>query len=183
MLKNEIRETMKQARKSLSAEEVKQKSFIIINKLKEILDDNYDTYFIYNDFDNEVCTKQLIEYLLEQNKKVFLPKIIKDTMFAAPYNKQTTFSTNKFKINEPNSEIKEIDNFICVTPILAIDKKGNRIGYGKGYYDKFFKNKKCLKIGLCFDFQIIENIKSEPHDIPLDIIISENRTIKTTKAR
>ena len=183
MLKTEIRKRMKNIRNNLSKEQIKTKSNYIINALKNKLPNNYETYFIYHDFNNEVCTKHLINYLLENNKKVFLPKIIKDEMCAVPFNKQSTLSLNKFKIYEPNGAPQEIDTFVCIMPLLAVDKKGNRIGFGKGYYDKFLKNKNCLKIGLCYDFQILDNIATENHDIPIDIIISESRIIYTQQKK
>ena len=183
MLKTEIREKMKNTRNNLSKEQIKIKSNIIINTLKDKLASNYKIYFIYYDFNNEVCTKHLINYLLENNKKVFLPKIIEDEMYAVPFDKQSTLSLNKFKIYEPNGSPQKINNFVCIMPLLAVDTKGNRIGFGKGYYDKFLKNKNCLKIGLCYDFQILDNIVTENHDIPIDIIISESRIIYTQQKK
>jgi len=99
-------------------------------------------------------------------------------MYAISYTTNSTLETNFFGIDEPAGDVCDINDFICIIPLLAIDEKGNRIGFGKGYYDKFLEDKKCIKIGICYDFQIIKGIPCEPHDIPLDLIISEKRTIK-----
>ena len=183
MLKNEIREKMKNTRNNMTSYQVEMISNIIINKLKNILPNNYETYFVYYNFNNEVSTKSLIDYLLKNNKKVFLPKIMKDEMYSTPYNEQSSLSLNKFNIYEPNTNPQEINNFVCILPLLATDKKGNRIGFGKGYYDKFLKNKNCIKIGLCYDFQILDNIEAKNHDIPIDIIISESKIIYTQQKK
>ncbi len=85
-------------------------------------------------------------------------------------------------------EPKDIDkkniceNFdLIIIPGLAFDRRGNRIGYGGGYYDKYFSKIKNInnKVALAYDFQILDNIKSEIHDIKVDYIISNNETIIT----
>lgn len=179
MNKNEIRKHIKDLRNNLSIDEVVSKSKKIQITLLNVLKcyDNYKDVFIYNSFKNEVSTKELINKLCE-TKNVYLPKIIDDKMYAINYTKNSILETNSFGIDEPKGNISNIDNFICIIPLLAIDEKGNRIGFGKGYYDKFLDNKNCIKIGLCYDFQIIKGIPCDSHDIPLDLIISEKRTIQ-----
>ena len=75
--------------------------------------------------------------------------------------------------------IEEIE--IILVPGLAFDKTGARMGFGKGYYDKLLETRKAIKIGICYDFQLLDKIPSEPHDVPMDIIITEKRVqrIKT----
>jgi 5-formyltetrahydrofolate cyclo-ligase len=71
---------------------------------------------------------------------------------------------------------KKID--LILTPGIAFDIHGNRVGYGRGYYDKFIsKMKNSIKIGIAYDFQIIKQIKEEDYDIPMNFIISEKRKI------
>ena len=164
----------------MPAIEVKKKSKDIISNLIKVLKNNYTTYFIYNSFNNEVDTSDLILYLLDNKKEIFMPKIIND-VFAIPFSKSTTFTTNHFGIKEPIADIKEIDNFVCIIPLLAVDINGNRVGFGKGYYDKFLKDKNCLKIGICYDYQIIDNVPKGTNDIPLDMVISEKRSIDLRK--
>lgn len=178
MNKAEIRNKIKDLRNSLSEKEVTTRSKSIQNTLMNILKlYDYKDIFIYNSFKNEVSTKELIQELYKTSS-IFLPKIIGDTMYSVKLNKRTNFKKNLFGIEEPIGSSVDINNFICIMPLLAVDESGNRIGFGKGYYDKFLKNKKCIKIGLCYDFQIIKGIPCESHDIPLDLIISDKRVIK-----
>ena len=151
------------------------------NLLSLLANTSNDTFFVYKNFSNEVNTTYLIQYLLTNNKKVFLPKIQADTMLAIPYNHNTVMNTNTYGISEPKGKEHEINNFICIVPLLAVDIYGNRIGFGKGYYDKFLKDKQCIKIGICYDYQITDTIIPDEFDIPLDFIVSEKRTIVTNQ--
>ena len=178
MDKQKIRNKMKSLRDNLSKEEVANYSKTICSTLLETLKSfNNNNIFIYNSFKNEVYTKELIQQLYKSNN-IFLPRIDGNNMYAVKLSKRSIFQTNSFGIQEPSSPPANIDNFICILPLLAVDENGNRIGFGKGYYDRFLENKNCIKIGLCYDFQIIKGIPHESYDIPLDIIISEKRTIK-----
>ena len=181
MNKEEIRKNMKYLRNKLSQEEIKKKSNAIQTSLLELLQNiKYDSLFIYNSFKSEVSTKELIKCLYT-SKNVYLPKITENKMYTIHYTKSSILEKNSFGIEEPTGHHCDIDNFVCILPLLAVDNKGNRIGFGKGYYDKFLENKNCIKIGLCYDFQIIKGIPYNKYDIPLDIIISEKRIIKLIK--
>jgi len=79
----------------------------------------------------------------------------------------------------PESGITDFD--LSITPLVAADIKNNRLGRGGGWYDKLFEFKKCIKIGLAYDEQIIDEIPVEAHDIPMDIIVTPTRTLKKSK--
>ena len=87
---------------------------------------------------------------------------------------------NEYAILEPKERIinnKKID--VIILPGSVFDINGNRIGYGKGYYDKYIKslNYNPLKIGVCYDFQLLDTIPTETHDVKMDIILTESRNI------
>ena len=68
---------------------------------------------------------------------------------------------------------------VIIVPGLAFDQSGNRLGFGSGYYDKFLNSQSIeYKIALAFDFQVVDKIDIIEHDVPMDLIITENRTIK-----
>ena len=69
--------------------------------------------------------------------------------------------------------MEKADIDIVIVPGVAFDKKYNRMGYGKGYYDRFLKDMTALKIGVCHSFQLVDEIPSEPHDIKMDMIVTE----------
>jgi 5-formyltetrahydrofolate cyclo-ligase len=66
---------------------------------------------------------------------------------------------------------------IVVVPAVAFYKYGHRLGYGKGFYDRFLKKTKALKVGVAYDFQILEKLPAESHDIPVDLIITPTQII------
>jgi 5-formyltetrahydrofolate cyclo-ligase len=82
-----------------------------------------------------------------------------------------------FGLSEPGPEAKEVDPDILFVPLLAFDQKGHRIGYGKAYYDgglsRLRSKKKIIAVGLAFDEQCVETVPTEPHDQPLDYVITE----------
>ena len=172
-----IRNQMKLKRNLLSNEEVISLSDKITDKVLSVNLINYTNFFIYKSFNGEVDTKRLIEYFLGKNKVVAYPVIVGEDMVAGiPNGKGVKFS--KFKTEEPSEyvEMKGVD--VCFVPLLAFDNNKNRLGYGKGYYDRFLSAHPCLKIGLAYDFQLTENINVTTLDVPLDIIVTESKIIK-----
>lgn len=129
----------------------------------------FESYFIYNSFSSEADTKRIISALLKADKRVFLPRTEGENMVAVPYG-QT--KPGAFGIEEPEGQayFGEID--VAVIPLLAVNNDLCRIGYGKGYYDKFLKDRHTLKIGLGYSFQRTE-FQGDEWDIPLDIFLCE----------
>lgn len=81
---------------------------------------------------------------------------------------------------EPKDHLETIDpnNLdLIFIPGVAFAPNGHRIGYGHGFFDKFLKNTNCPKIGIAYEFQIVKNIDGEPHDVPVDKIITNKRII------
>lgn len=177
-MQNEIRSIIKKQRLELSQETVKTKSAKVVKSLFS-LDFLFDkqNYFIYKSFKNEVETATIINRLKELNKTISYPITLGDYMVAGiPVGKETT--TDKFGVVIPKNYtvIENVD--VAFIPLVACDKNKNRIGFGKGYYDKFLQNKNCIKVGICYDFQVVESITPNATDIPLDIIVTESKIIK-----
>ena len=177
MDKKQIRSTVKKIREGLSVSEVELMSDIIVKKALSLNGiDKFYTFFIYNDFKNEVKTSFLINRLKELNKSVCFPLIKGETMLAVtPIN--NNFEKDAFGILTPTeyNVVSKVD--VAFVPLIACDVNKNRIGFGKGYYDKFLKDKNVLKIGLCYDFQVVDSVNAEPCDVPLDVIVTEKRVI------
>lgn len=131
----------------------------------------------------EINTISLAAELIRKKFDLWVPFIDqKNTMHSSRLNDLEDLIEGPFGILQPqdliDSNVLHFD--IIFVPGLAFDKKGNRIGYGKGYYDKFLSevDESCLKIGLCFDFQLIDHVPADGHDIPVDWIICESDVIK-----
>lgn len=132
-------------------------------------------------FGSEVEIERLNKKILEDNKKLYLPRVEKDgKLSVVEYGEG--FSIGSFGIREPIGEsyFGELD--LIITPGLAFDREGNRLGYGKGYYDRVFtRYSKALKVAPIFDIQLVDKVPTEEHDIKIDMIITKNEILRIKK--
>lgn len=149
---------------------------IIFNKvisLKEYKESNL--VLTYVSLKDEVDTFKLIEYSLKIGKKVAVPKCEGDIIKFYLISNLTDLKKGKFNILEPitNNVVTDFKNSICIIPGVAFDKQNNRIGYGRGFYDKFLQNYNGIKIGLVYSECICEEIDIEKTDIKMDKIVCD----------
>ena len=181
--KDEIRKQILEKRSSLSLEKVNKKSELIIENLAPYLK-NAQNIMIFMDMKNEVRITKLIELYPEKN--FFISKIVNSKNKEMKINKynENELVLHKFGYYESSSDDfydeKILD--IVIVPALAFDSSKNRIGFGGGYYDTFLnkvrgKNKNTLFIGVCYDFQMIEEVPIEGHDVTLDFVINESEVL------
>lgn len=184
MLKAELRKKYMQKRKALSSDE----AFLLSGKIFE----NFNTYFkphtgqkvhIFVPIEkfNEIDTQIFIQYFLAQNIRVYVPKIVADQLITIEIFEDTLFETNSWGISEPvsNEDSGENDFHYIITPLLYCDHKGNRVGYGKGFYDGFFKSvsPEAKKIGVNY-FDPDEYIDDAwENDIPLDYLVTPTEVL------
>ena len=181
MNKSDVRKTMISLRKNLSVKEVEKNSEMIFENIKSTKILDYDNFLVYLDFKNEVKTDALIRFLTENNRVVYVPKCDITTCTFVPVVYDDEYSLNKYGIKEPK-QIPNADAKVdCViVPGVAFDTKGNRIGFGAGYYDKFLNaSRHVFKIGLCYEFQLCNEIPACEFDIPMDVVITEKMVIYT----
>lgn len=135
----------------------------------------------FMNFGSEVEIESLNQKILEDNKKLYLPRVEKDgELSIVEYGEG--FSIGSFGIREPigKSYFGELD--LIITPGLAFDREGNRLGYGKGYYDRVFtRYSEVLKVAPIFDVQLVEKVPTEEHDIKIDVIITKNEILRIKK--
>ena len=181
--KDKIRKEILAKRNILSDKDINKKSDLIIKNLASYIE-NVQNIMIFMDMKTEVKITKLLE--LYSKKNFFISKITNSKnreMKINKYNKNELI-LHKFGYYESSSNDfydEEILDVVIV-PAVAFDSKKNRIGFGGGYYDTFLekvrkKNNKALFIGVCYDFQIIDNIPTEKHDVTLDFVVSENKII------
>ena len=184
-MKNQIKESLLEKRDSLSKQDIIEKSKKIEEKLFNT--EQYKksrTIMFFVSFSSEVNTHDMIKKTLG-NKNVVIPKVIQHEIEPSVIiDFDNLVSSGKFGILEPIEVMKiaykNID--LVLVPGVAFDKEGHRIGYGFGYYDKFLKKvPKAVKIGLCYDFQVVDKIPKEEHDVPVDYIVTEERIIGCRK--
>lgn len=149
--------------------------FFSLQKIKDS-----HAFLLYYPHKNEVDTRFIIKRLFEDNKIVLLPKVYEKHILPIKVDSIDNIHTGYAGIKEPEGEVfnRKID--VIVVPAVAFDRKGYRLGYGKGFYDRFLKkHTDSLKVGLAYDFQVLDNLPIEQHDMPVDIILTPTKTIKT----
>lgn len=116
---------------------------------------------------------------INEHFDVFLPRITDDDQMEAYKDDRMHYLINSFGIPEPDPAYTEKtdphDLDVIIVPVIAFDDKCNRLGHGKAYYDRFLKDLKALKIGVAFEIQKTDHISCDPHDIRMDMIISDKK--------
>ncbi len=179
--KKQLRTDLKQRRTELPESKRTEMSQQIIKFLHEIDEFNQaKSLFCYISYLSEVETSSLVSRILEQNLALAVPKIMgKTEMRAIPLKDLSDLEADKMGILTPKSSQVASDTFdIAITPGVGFTTKGDRLGYGRGYYDRWFsKNQVKTKIGLAFEVQIVDELPLEKTDLPLDILVTEERII------
>ena len=137
--------------------------------------DAFQSAFLYLSYSHEADTDKLLNALLEQGKAVYCPRVEGKEMKAVLYGE---LGLSARGIREPLGDAFEGDVDLAIVPLTAADERGNRLGYGGGYYDKYLSaHPKTIKIGYCYEEQIVREIPVEENDIPLEIIVTDKRII------
>ena len=186
-MKHDIRAEVLRRRDSIPLDLKKRKDDIIKNRLFN-LDEFIDakSVLIYVSFRTEVDTFGLLNGILCLGKKLVVPLVNSKQKSLTLYEIKDTSELVPGYMEIPEPEVSEDrkvelkDINIIVVPGTGFDIKGNRLGYGGGYYDRLLADaeKHIPTIALAFEEQIIEDISAEPHDIKMDIIVTDKRVIR-----
>ncbi len=130
---------------------------------------------IYVSYGSEVSTLELIDYFWKKNKIVAAPKVENGEINFYTVNSWDELKKGYKDILEPVSfkKLEEFTDFVSITPGICFNQDFYRIGYGGGYYDRFYQNHDLYKIGLCYKEMIVSEKFQEERDIPVDEIISD----------
>ena len=179
MNKQALRKKYKALRKKFTQEEIEEQSLNIANQLLTLPIWNFLNYHVFLTIQHqkEINTEYILHILQGKDKNIIVPKVIENSSQMNHYLLQdhTVLKPSSYGVPEPISGIKinpqEVD--VVFIPLLAYDIYGNRVGYGKGYYDRFLVqcNKNALFIGLSF-FEPEEHIEVYTNDIALDYCIT-----------
>lgn len=130
--------------------------------------------------ENEVDTRALICTCLKQGKRVAVPAVIPGTktLVHALIDGLDQLIVGPWGLAQPDPASAtwlpaEARIDLVVVPGLAFDRRGQRIGWGGGYYDRFLAQVQAVKIGLCYDALVLDFIPGEPHDVPVDLVVAE----------
>ena len=186
-MKTRLKEQFLEKRNQLSKEEILEMSKKIQENLEKLPQyENARTVMQFVSFGTEVDTHQIIKDAIK-SKTVAVPKTVEHKIEPCILIDFDSMSpTDPFGILEPMDlmklSYKSIE--VVIVPGIVFDTQGHRIGYGMGFYDAFLKHvPNAVKIGLCFDFQVVDLVPREDHDVPVDFIVTEKRVIECGKSK
>lgn len=182
--KTKLRQHFKAVR--LSMTEKNKKDNLILNRFKDSdIYINNETFLLYVSLGIEVDTLNLIDLLLSENKRVAVPISDTQTCTMKFYYIESldTLEKGAYDIREPKADetnlVLNCENTVCVVPGLSFDKRGFRLGFGKGYYDRFLSEYNGTTVGLCYDECLSEKLISHPHDMSVQYVVTETKIYNT----
>ena len=174
--KQQIRKEYKKLRNEMSSSERKNKSEQICkNIISSELFQKSEKIFAYAPLGNEVDILPVIEEGWRQKKRIAFPKVFGDIMKYFEIHDFTELEPGSFHVMEPKEDHPaDWENALVLVPGVVFDRKKNRMGYGKGYYDRFFQGKSgCIKLGVAYELQVTEQLPIEENDLPMAYLVTE----------
>ena len=172
--KKEIRRKIKNMRLVLTEEEKQRAAEKVFSRLEQTAPFLMATHILmYHSLPDELSTHAFLKKWCDK-KRFYLPRVNGVNLEILPYE-QSRLELGSFHIEEPsgddvvNPDILEL----IVTPGVAFDRKGSRLGRGKGYYDRLLATTKATTIGVAYHFQMFDEIPLEEHDVPVNIVITD----------
>lgn len=176
--KNELRFKMKNLRVVLSEMDRKSAAEEVFERLEKTAAFLLaDRIMMYHSLPDELYTHDFLKKW-SGKKRFYLPRVNGVNLEVLPYE-ESRLELGSFHIEEPTginvTDPSEIE--LVVVPAVAYDRKGKRLGRGKGFYDRFLKDTHATKVGVGYEFQLLDEIPAEPHDVAMDIIVTQKTTI------
>lgn len=177
MTKEEIRANVKRIKEALTPLDISRCARPVTEKvINSDVFHKTDVILTYMEYNQEVITHAIMTKAWELGKKVAVPKVINKVMDFYYIESFDDVYKGYMGILEPVKLVRaDVEKALVIVPGMAFDLRFNRIGYGGGFYDDFFarnKDKNFVKMGLCYDFQIVDRIPSEEHDVKVDMLIT-----------
>ena len=176
MNKQQLRSAIRDRKKNLSPAQIACCSRQLCDMVRST--DAYkqaNTIYGYLPFNQEVDLRALLQEALDEGKQVALPKCYGKDMRFILVQDLSDIRHSSFGVPEPAADgpVAPDKNGLVIVPGLVFDRRGYRIGYGGGYYDRFLSLEPGHPtIGLCYDFQLVDQLDPDPYDIPVDIVFS-----------
>lgn len=182
MRKDEIRRRVRAQKSMLTEYERRQAADDVFEQLEQLAAFIMSEHILmYHSLPDELSTHSFLDKW-HGSKHFYLPRVNGVNLDILPYE-QTSLQLGAFHIEEPQGdETVSIDDIeMVVVPAMAYDRQGNRVGRGKGYYDRLLADSKAIKIGVAYDCQLVDEIDTDSFDQPVDIVITQSRTYKIRK--
>ena len=189
--KKEIRSRLKKQRSLLGADECHSMSHEIYKRLIALeLDREYDNILLYSAIRNEVNTDEYFTYLINKAKRIYYPRVSGDKMSFYRVRSLDELNCGSFNIKEPDmtKEYTQADGrALMIVPGLAFSDTGYRIGYGKGFYDRylssFTKRDTVMAVGVGYDFQLLSSMTFEDEYDQFHVVLSNKSKINCKSSK
>lgn len=180
--KDALRSELKVLREELSARDPDAGETLADKFPLKLLERYGPTVAVYLPIGSEIDSRPLMGKLIDAGAKLALPCVQDDgSMVYRAYRRGDMLEQRPFGLLEPNPEVPEVDPTLVITPLLAFDRNGNRLGYGKGHYDRALQRLRdkgrVFVCGLAFIGQEVDALPAEDHDVPLDWVMTERGSI------
>lgn len=152
-----------------------------------------ENIFIYISKPDEADTQALIQHSLESGKRLFAPYCVSGNpeMKFYRFHSPEELLPGSFGVFQPEplpgnaAQPCDLQRAVCIVPGMAFDKTGARLGYGKGYYDRFLSGNHIFRMGICYEALLLDQLPAEPHDIRMHAIVTDEklRTMEAGKER
>lgn len=142
-----------------------------------------DHILMYHSLPDELPTTTFLDKW-SGRKHFYLPRVNGLNLEILPYDR-SRLALGTFHIEEPTGDetVSVNDIELVIVPAVGYDSRGNRVGRGKGYYDRLLAESRATKVGVAYDFQVVDEIESEPHDVRVDIVITDKAWYHTATGR
>lgn len=175
MDKKELRRKIREKKRAMTEEQIESASRALGEKFAQCdAYKNARTIYGYLPYNQEVRTVPMLERAMREGKRVAVPKVYGEEMKFIYMDDLSKVEAGYANIPEPIADgpVAEDPTALVLMPGLAFDEKGNRMGYGGGFYDKFLAQEpEHPTVALCYAFQMVENIPTEAYDIPVDCVL------------
>ena len=178
MEKSDIRRKIKAMRQMLSEAERISAAEEVFNRLEQTAAFLMaDKVLMYHSLPDELSTHAYLKKW-GSRKRFYLPRVNGVNLDILPYD-ESRLELGSFHFEEPtgNDTVDADEIELIVVPAVAYDRRGNRLGRGKGFYDRLLSSARATKIGVGYEFQLVDEIPAEPHDVPMDYVITQSVTL------
>lgn len=137
-----------------------------------------DRILMYHSLPDELSTHRFLDKWHDR-KRFYLPRVNGVNLEILPYD-ESRLEIGAFHIEEPtgNDTVSPDEIELVIVPAVAYNKKGNRLGRGRGFYDRLLASTKATKVGVGYEFQMVEKIPAEPHDVKMDMVITQKTIVR-----
>lgn len=185
MNKDDIRRRVRARKRLLNDEEMLSAAESVFRRVEQLAAFTVSQKILmYNSLPDELSTRSFLDKW-HTAKRFFLPRVNGVNLDILPYER-TSLRHGAFHIEEPTgddvTDPSEIE--LVIVPAMAYDRRCNRVGRGKGYYDRLLSDTRAYKVGVAYDFQLVDSVDDvDAFDVPVDIVITENNTIIRRRRR